>query len=65
MEFINERSKAQVNNGLEVDYYNVIDIWEDGVGAVFNQMVSGEVTPANAIETVTPQINNKLNSLKK
>lgn len=65
MEFINARSEAQVNNGLEVDYYNVIDIWDDGVGAVFNQMVSGEVTPANAIETVTPLINNKLNSLKK
>lgn len=65
MEFINARSKAQVNNGLQVDYYNVIDIWDDGVGAVFNQMVSGEVTPANAIETVSPLINNKLNSLKK
>ena len=64
MEFINSASKKQVNNGLTVDYYNVISIWNDGVGAVFNQMVSGEVTPANAIETVSPLISNKLKSLK-
>lgn len=64
MEMMNAQSDYIVKNGFNMDYYGAIDIWSDGVGGVFNQMVAGTVTPANAIQTVEPLINAKLKSLK-
>ena len=64
MELLNSMSKRQVSGDLKIDYYNVIDIWADGVGVAFNQMIAGSATPASTIQTVNTMINSKLKTLK-
>lgn len=60
MHLLDDISKRQVAGELKVDYYNVINIWSDGVGGVFNEMIAGTTTPASAIQTVNNMIKTKL-----
>ena len=60
MHLLDDISKRQVAGELKVDYYNVINIWSDGVGGGFNEMIAGTTTPASAIQTVNNMIKTKL-----
>ena len=59
MQLSDDISKRQVAGELKVDYYNVINIWSDGVGGVFNEMIAGNDTPL-LIQTVNNMIKTKL-----
>lgn len=63
MELVNAQSQRQTQGASKLDYYFIVDIWSDGVGTTLNGMVAGEVTPAQALQTISNVLANKLKSM--
>lgn len=63
MNLVNAQSKRQIGGASKLDYYFIIDIWDDGVGTTFQDMVAGKLTPAQALQTVSNVVANKLSSM--
>ena len=62
MELVNAQAKRQQQGVSKLDYYYLVDLWGDGVGATLNSMVAGTVTPAQAVQTIDGVVNNKMKS---
>lgn len=63
MELVNAQSQRQTQGASKLDYYFIVDIWADGVGSTLLGMVAGEVTPAQALQTINNVLANKLKSM--